>query len=615
MPMADCTSERRNRLRRSLSCGRAVIAALAVLTPAVYAAGKTSAASGSAEANAKVSAVRFWSLGDLTRISVEVSSDFKYRSERLNDPDRLFFDIQGAKPAISEKRMHVVPVGDALVKQIRVAETQPGVTRVVLDLETHNPPVTFTASQLSNPDRLVIEIKRKDQPAPPLTGSVSGAKALTDSNASAAGAFSELAPDLTPAKAVDVAPSSLLSHPEVAIAKPAPRRFVPPPAAPRPLPVLRMTVLEPPELAIPQGAPLPLASLKITLPAQRITFAAPSAAPAPRTSSLPSFASLTATSYPGAPAAAKVAPLPVTGPPAPNTASLTSSVSSFSAPPAENLPLVELGAPIAAPSPSPESPILGPPTRDAVAAKTGSAAVPSLTRVLGLKLGRVVIDAGHGGHDAGTHGVTGLLEKDVVLDVALRVGALLQERLGSEVIYTRNDDTYIPLEERTQIANEHKADLFLSIHANSSPYKTVAGVETYYLNFTTTKSSLDLAAKENAGSQSSIFDLKDVLAKIAMHDKIDESREFANNIQNSLFAISAKNNAAVKNRGIKKAPFVVLIGASMPSVLAEIGFLTNPSDEALLRKPEQRQKIAEALYKGVASYAESLSHFQVAKRN
>ena len=115
----------------------------------------------------------------------------------------------------------------------------------------------------------------------------------------------------------------------------------------------------------------------------------------------------------------------------------------------------------------------------------------------------------------------------MVLDVALRLGALLQDRLGSEVVYTRTDDTYIPLEERTRIANDHKADLFLSIHANSSPFKTAGGVETYYLNFTTTKTSLELAAKENAGSQSSIFDLKDVLAKIAMKDKIDESREFA----------------------------------------------------------------------------------------
>jgi N-acetylmuramoyl-L-alanine amidase len=186
--------------------------------------------------------------------------------------------------------------------------------------------------------------------------------------------------------------------------------------------------------------------------------------------------------------------------------------------------------------------------------------------------------------------------------------------MGSEVVYTRDDDTFIPLEERTRIANEHKADLFLSIHANSSPYRTAAGVETYYLNFTTSKTAMDLAARENASSERSIFDLKDVLQKIAMKDKIDESREFAARIQTSLYAISAKSNAAAKDRGVKKAPFVVLIGAAMPSVLAEIGFLTNSADEALLRKPEQRQKIAEALYKGVASYADTLSHFQVAKR-
>ncbi len=238
----------------------------------------------------------------------------------------------------------------------------------------------------------------------------------------------------------------------------------------------------------------------------------------------------------------------------------------------------------------------------------------SLTRVLGLKLGRVVLDPGHGGHDAGTHGPSGLFEKDVVLDVAQRLGALIEARLGSEVIYTRSDDTFIPLEERTQIANDRKADLFLSIHANSSPYRAVAGVETYYLNFTTSRAALDLAARENASSARSVFDLRELLQKIALKDKIDESREFAARVETSLYGVSSKSNPNAKNRGVKKAPFVVLIGASMPSVLAEIGFLTNAGDEALLRKPEHRQKIAEALYKGVASYADTLSHFQVAKR-
>ena len=141
------------------------------------------------------------------------------------------------------------------------------------------------------------------------------------------------------------------------------------------------------------------------------------------------------------------------------------------------------------------------------------------------------------------------------------------------------------------------------------------GVETYYLNFTTSKAALDVAARENASSERSIYDLKEVLQKIALKDKIDESREFAARLQTALYGVSARGNAAARNRGIKKAPFVVLIGASMPSVLAEIGFLTNSTDEALLRKPEHRQKIAEALYKGIANYADTLSHFQVAKQD
>jgi N-acetylmuramoyl-L-alanine amidase len=247
-------------------------------------------------------------------------------------------------------------------------------------------------------------------------------------------------------------------------------------------------------------------------------------------------------------------------------------------------------------------------------AKRNSNGDRSLTRVLGLKLGRVVLDPGHGGRDVGTHGPSGLYEKEVVLDVSRRLGALIEERLGSEVIYTREDDTFIPLEARTRLANDRKADLFLSIHANSSPFRTAAGVEMYYLNFTTSKAALDVAARENAGSGSSIHDLKDLLEKIALKDKIDESREFATRLQSSLSTLETKGNAGAKNRGLKKAPFIVLIGASMPSVLAEIGFLTNAGDEALLRKPEYRQKIAEALYKGIANYADTLSHFQVAQK-
>jgi N-acetylmuramoyl-L-alanine amidase len=251
---------------------------------------------------------------------------------------------------------------------------------------------------------------------------------------------------------------------------------------------------------------------------------------------------------------------------------------------------------------------------DALPAKRNTGGDRSLTRALGLKLGRVVLDPGHGGHDVGTHGPSGLYEKDLVLDISQRLGALIDERLGSEVVYTREDDTFIPLEERTRIANDHKADLFLSIHANSSPLRSAAGVETYVLNFTTSRAAMDLAARENADSDRSIFDLQELLQKIALRDKADESREFATHLQTSLSALSTRSNDNAKNRGVKKAPFVVLIGASMPSVLAEIGFLTNASDEALLRKTEHRQKIAEALYKGIAAYADTLSHFTIATK-
>jgi N-acetylmuramoyl-L-alanine amidase len=238
----------------------------------------------------------------------------------------------------------------------------------------------------------------------------------------------------------------------------------------------------------------------------------------------------------------------------------------------------------------------------------------SLTRALGLKVNRIVIDAGHGGHDDGTISPHGVLEKDVVLDVALRLSKLVQQKMGAEVVLTRSDDTFIPLRERTAIANDHKADLFLSIHANSSPAPEVAGTETFYLNFTNVAGSLDVAARENASSDKTVGELKDLIQSITLNDKIEESHTFAQDVQNSIQLNAQHSNAAAHNRGVKRAPFVVLIGASMPSVLAEIGFLSNSRDEANLGKPEYRQKVAEALYKGLTQYSQSLSHFEPARQ-
>lgn len=237
----------------------------------------------------------------------------------------------------------------------------------------------------------------------------------------------------------------------------------------------------------------------------------------------------------------------------------------------------------------------------------------SMTRVLGLGIHRIVIDAGHGGHDSGTLGPHGLEEKAVVLDVALRLGRLLQQRLGMQVTYTRRTDVFIPLQERTAIANRAHADLFLSIHANSSPEPEVRGVETYYLNFTGSPNALAVAARENAGSGLSVHDLSGLVQKIALTDKIGESRSLAADVQQSLYQGLRSGNPDLRNRGVRQAPFMVLIGARMPSILAEISFLTNASDAADLRQPAYRQRIAESLYRGVATYVQSMDGMRLAQ--
>jgi N-acetylmuramoyl-L-alanine amidase len=467
------------------------------------------AASGQAQpegssASSAVTSIRFWSLGDVTRVVIETSGETRYRSERIDRPDRVFFDLQaryGKKPKTLE-------VSDRLVKQIRVAETQPKVTRVVFDLENR---VEYSASQLTNPDRLVIELRRPGAApaAAPLVSSVAAPGMARNAPPQRIARFEPSMGPRTPAPGQDLV--KLQNPPRVAMAAPASPRF----AAP----------------SLP-GYVKPKESAAATAAAERVARE----------------------TIPDTQAASTAAP-----------------------------------------------------------ARRNSNGGRSMTRVLGLKIGRVVIDPGHGGHDHGTTGPNGLTEKELVLDVAKRLGALVEDRMGGEVIYTRSDDTFVPLEQRTALANQKKCDLFISIHANSSPLKSASGVETYYLNFTTAKDALEVAARENASSQKSVFELKDLLQKIAMKDKVDESREFAARVQAALSTAAAKGGTPARNRGVKRAPFVVLIGASMPSILTEIGFVSNPREEALLKKADHRQRLAEAIYKGVAQYAGTLSHFQVAR--
>lgn len=447
-------------MRSHRQAGRAawqVRAALAV------AAGVFLSAAGAQTSYRRLRDIRFWSLSEATRIAIETTGAVQYRSERVESPARVFFDLLDTLPQAAGRGLRTIPVNDKLVHQIRIAETQPGVVRVVLDLAA---PAGFSVSQLTRPSRLMIEVR----PAAP---------------------------------------------------EPEARAFVPPPDGPRK--ITRTELADPPELVAENRFDIPAAEKQ--------------AAPVPQRKAS---------------------------------------------------------------------------SRKAVPAKPASGGQPSLIRALGLKLDRVVLDPGHGGHDTGTIGPGGLREKDLVMDVARRLAGLLSQRLSSEVVLTRSDDTFVPLETRTGIAMQDKADLFVSIHANASRAVSTAGAEVYYLNFTTDRHALDVASRENAASSHSINDYPQLLEKIALNEKIRESRELAGKIQNSLYT-NLYRSRKLRNRGVKKAPFVVLIGAQIPSVLAEIDFLSNPREEIQLKKPEYRQRIAEALFRGIAQYAGGLSRFQLAQ--
>jgi N-acetylmuramoyl-L-alanine amidase len=250
----------------------------------------------------------------------------------------------------------------------------------------------------------------------------------------------------------------------------------------------------------------------------------------------------------------------------------------------------------------------------AIAASAAAAAPPpernttggfSIARQLGLGVSRIVIDPGHGGHDPGATG-NGVSEAELVLDIALRLEKLLQKQPGTEVVLTRRTDDFVPLPERTAIANRESADLFLSIHANASEDNAARGIETYFLNFANNLSAASVAARENAASGQGMAALPDFVKAIALNNKLDESRDFATHVQRSMIERLRLTNKTTKDLGVKQAPFVVLIGAAMPSVLAEISFVTNPQEARLLKSSAFRQRIAEALFAAVKKYQSSL---------
>ncbi|MCM3880717.1 MAG: N-acetylmuramoyl-L-alanine amidase [Vicinamibacterales bacterium] len=273
-------------------------------------------------------------------------------------------------------------------------------------------------------------------------------------------------------------------------------------------------------------------------------------------------------------------------------------------------PLAE--APVARPAPPiPPAPLPDPSIGKPVAPAVNSGGQFSVARQLGLGASRIVIDPGHGGHDPGATAFT-ISEAELVLDIALRLEKLLQQQPGVEVTLTRRTNDFLGLEERTDFANRESADLFLSIHANASANATARGVETYFLNFALNRQAEVVAARENAASGKTMNSLPGIIKAITLNNKLNESRDFAASIQRSLVRGLTPSNRDLKDLGVKQAPFMVLIGASMPSVLAEISFVTNRQEARLLKTPAYRDKIAESLLAGILRYQQALKKVQTA---
>jgi len=497
-----------------------------------------------------VTGIRYWSTPIYTRVAIDLEGEVRYEAVRVPNPDRIFFDLYGTRLSPVLIGKSDQVIDDGFLRQIRATQFSKDVTRIVLNVSDVS---DYSVFILPNPPRLIIDVHGSQR-----------------------------------AKQVDNANHvGLKGSPNAHTGKGA--------AAPEAATTIGL------------GPDMVAANRLAAAPSRSMNEQAKQAVATPDPDTLDDVASLSKQ------------PDRVRATRRPTTAPVAQSVAGTSPAPQPNeLASLDTGSAFASPAAKSRSMQSHNQVQPREAAEIPTAqptagGEPTLVRTLGLKINRIVIDAGHGGHDSGTLGPGGIEEKNVVLDVALRLGALLKQRLGADVIYTRDDDTFIPLETRTAIANQAQADLFISIHANSSSDPTVRGVEVYYLNFTTSADALEVAARENAVSDQSIHQLSELVRKIALQDKINESREFAADVDQSLYAGLEAGNPDLKDRGVKKAPFVVLIGANMPSILAEISFLTNPETANDLRQPQYRERIAEALYRGVAHYVDSLNGVRLAE--
>jgi N-acetylmuramoyl-L-alanine amidase len=543
----------------------------------------------------RVTGVRHWSTPDYTRVAIDVEQEVKFGSQRISHPDRIFFDLRDTKLA-STLVGKTFDVDDGFLKKIRVAEFQPGRTRIVLEVDDL---ASYDAFLLPDPYRLIIDIHGKNLPGQQNRSRLANTDVAQSDTVAANAGTETTGPIIAPAESGDG------SNNQISRADSVVRNARPDPAAPKvhfsksgvetDLPADDVADdSKPVDAEVPANG---IGVIKTTVAVKGSSRRIPKTIVEAEDHVPSKVAKLDHDKL-----HFEKTPDETTATPRANEATTTKSAASL-----HRRKSVSDTADLRHES-SMES---RDETREARPTAGGDR---SLIRALGLKIGKIVIDAGHGGHDTGTIGPNGLLEKDVVLDVAKRLGRLLETRLGAEVIYTRKDDTFVPLETRTAIANQERADLFISIHANSSHDSDARGVETYYLNFTSSPEALEVAARENAVSEKSIHELQDLVKKIALKEKIDESREFAGDVQQSLYGGLSLNSAGIRNRGIKKAPFIVLIGANMPSILAEISFVSNPTDERKMETSEHRQRIAESLYRGISKYASGLSGVKVASK-
>jgi N-acetylmuramoyl-L-alanine amidase len=504
----------------------------------------------------RVTGIHSWTTAEGTRVAIELDGRVRYDSQQIENPHRVFFDLFDTRldPEVVDKKLDV---SQGLVRRIRVSQFKPHQARIVLEV---NADLDFETRLVSSPPRLVIELRNKLAPTIWVAkdgSSVAPGKETQSSPASSPRAVADDSADGA-AKTSEKDQAGALTSAAKALG-----------AGLRPCP-------DPHSSLCSTGADVPAAtSVVVTSKGVKKTIVEADEDDSPR-----SATAAAGTSEPAAPVHALTSPAPVVKDKVSGSKPKNGSRDSLDA-------------------------------REAQPMASGDR---SLTRVLGLKIGKIVIDPGHGGHDTGTIGPHGLEEKDLVLEVSLRLGKLLESRLGAQVIYTRDDDSFIPLETRTAIANREGADLFISVHANSSRDPQARGVETYYLNFTSSPEALEVAARENAVSEENIHELQDLVKKIALKEKIEESREFAVDVDQSLHGGLKTKSPGLPDRGVKKAPFIVLIGANMPSILAEISFLSNPAEERRLKNADYQQRIAEALYRGVAKYVNGLSGVKVASR-